>query len=113
MGFWVPLQITEFGYRYGREYDYPSSDGSSDGSSGGSSGSGSSGSQLPPKKIAVVPAGVTPPKVCDCPPPADSFALKTEFASLVEVLTLLFPALILLSPFPLALLVRLPSLPLF
>ena len=54
--------------------------------SGGSSGSGSSGSPLPPKKIAVVPVGVTPPKVCDCPPPADSFALKTELASLVEVL---------------------------
>ena len=54
--------------------------------SGGSSGGGSSGSPLPPKKIAVVPAGVTPPKVCDCPPPADSFALKTELASLVEVL---------------------------
>jgi len=54
--------------------------------SGGSSGGGSSGSPLPPKKIAVVPVGVTPPKVCDCPPPADSFALKTELASLVEVL---------------------------
>ena len=41
MGFWVPLQNTEFGYRYGREYDYPSS--------GSSSGGGSSGSPLPPK----------------------------------------------------------------
>ena len=53
--------------------------------SGGSSGGASSGSR-PPKKIAVVPVGVTPPRVCTCPPPADSFALKTELASLVEVL---------------------------
>ena len=74
MGFWAD--------------DSLSSVGSSGGSScGGSSGGGSSGSPLPPKKIAVVPAGVTPPEFCNCPPPpADSFALKTELASLVEVL---------------------------